>query len=61
MTAKETLRAEAFRRRAGRDEPYLEAAGAAIAALLPRIDAVKHASCVALYLSMDTEPPTWPL
>ena len=61
MTAKETLRAEVLRRRADRDELHLKAAGTAIADLVPRVDAVKHASCVAVYLSMGSEPPTWPL
>ncbi|HLS32316.1 MAG TPA: 5-formyltetrahydrofolate cyclo-ligase [Brevibacterium sp.] len=61
MTSKEALRAEILRRRADRDERQREAAGTAIADLLPRIDVVKRASCVALYLSTDTEPPTWTL
>ena len=59
MTSKDDLRAEILRRRAARSEQDLDAASSAIVEQLPRIDVVDRAQCVATYLSMDTEPPTW--
>lgn len=59
MKTKESLRTEMLRLRAQRSPRECEAAEIAIADRLGRLDVVGDARCVALYLSMGSEPPTW--
>lgn len=61
MMTKAELRTELLRRRASLSQQQLDAAGSAIADRIERIDAVRTARSIALYLSMTPEPPTWAL